>query len=399
MKSQTEHTDKLAWRLRVYPRAMFASLLLAFVAFTVTADPAGPEGVRLGGDLPAFLSAGQLLNEGRASELYVWKAQEEVQARHFGTGLLPYVYPPFVAQAYRPLALVPVRLAYVLHSLALVGALFAAVWVLRPALPRLGDHWVELACALAVFYPMLRAVFGAQNSPVTVLLLALAWRARHERHEFGAGVALGLILYKPQLAVPAILVFLFAGRWAFLAGVGAVAAAYFIVSVPIGGWDWPLWWLYQAVGFHTMDQALNAANSVGFLGWFEAILGAGNRAALVIGWACSATLLAWLLWTWKKDHDNLTYRMGLLAATTVLVAPHSMFYEAGITGLSLVALAELGQRAVLWPVTALWAFGFAGAASKILGFNPLFLVTLATLGALIWVEYGRSLGVRHAVQR
>jgi hypothetical protein len=248
---------------------------------------------------------------------------------------------------------------------------------------------------MGAFYPMLRAMFGAQNSPVTALLLALAWRARHERREFVAGIALGLMLYKPQLAVPSIVVFLFAGGWACLAGVGAVAAAYYLGSVPVGGWDWPLWWLDQAVGFQAMDQALNAANSVGFLGFFEAILGARNPIALVVGWSGSVCLMAWLAWVWWRKHPPLTYRMGILAATTVLVAPHSMFYEAGLIALSLVALAELGQLAMLWPVAALWAFGFAGAAGKTLGFNPLFFVALAALGALFWLQRKSDLHARH----
>jgi hypothetical protein len=91
--------------------------------------------------------------------------------------------------------------------------------------------------------------------------------------------------------------------------------------------------------------------------------------------------------------------MGLVAATTVLVAPHSMFYEAGLIALSLVALAELGQLAMLWPVTVLWAFGFAGAAGKTLGFNPFFFVALAALGALFWLQRNSGLRARHVPQQ
>ncbi len=376
-------------RLTLYPRAVLVALGIAF-AFAVVGSTgaAMTGGGTLGGDYAAFHAAARLVADGRVAELYDWDAQAAAQQDlHPGeTGVfLAFAYPPFVAAAVAPLAYLPFPLAWAAHTLFMAICLFAAVLLLAPRLVRLAP-WTSATLTFGLtFYPMFRSVLGGQNTALTLLLVAAAWRFSSEARPVAAGVAAGLLLYKPQFGIP-LLCLLVVRDWRALLGGLASASGLWVAGAAVGGVGWVGWWWGQISRFHGMDQAVNAPNSVGLLGAVEAVLGPGTGLALAIGGCATAIAGAVLVRQWTRRSADVD---GLFAGTAVglvLIPPHSMFYDAGLGVLALWWLVERGRtRAAVW----LWAAGLSGALATTLGANPLAIVLL-----VLWVLTAREASVR-----
>ncbi len=372
------------WRWRCYPRVLAGALAAAVLVSVLGGSGSRALIGRMGGDFPAFYGAGRILAQGDWQQLYDWGRQADAQSdlHPFEEGrFLAFAYPPFVALVYWPLSYLPYELAYLLHTALLTLALWAAVQFMRPMLPRV-DRWaVEGFCLAFCFMPMFRAITGAQNTSLTVLLLAAAWRARCQNRDAWAGVLLGLMLYKPQFALPLIGLFVLAGHFRVLAGAAASAGTLYALGACVGGVTWPAAWWAQTARFHAVDQAVNAGNSVGWLGVAEAVLGAQSGLALGLGWSLTAVTALGLAWLWWRRISPLSLRLGLTAVGVVLMQPHCMYYDAGLAVLCLAVLADRGGRKAVAPLAALWLFSMSAIAGTTLGFNPVFLA-LAVVGAL-----------------
>ena len=133
-------------------------------------------------------------------------------------GLAPFrhsrfLYPPLVAELFRPAAAVPYLAAKILFTLVLVAA-----WLGAAAL--MPDRRGAFLVAGALFFPLWRHLERGQIDLLLLLLLAAAWRFRERA--WPAGLALGgAIAVKPALAGVAV-VFAALGH---LRAAGAAVAA------------------------------------------------------------------------------------------------------------------------------------------------------------------------------
>jgi len=373
--------ETTAARLERAARAVLVAFVVAFLVTVATGSGSSTAAGRLGGDYPAFYSAGRIVLDGDASHLYEPARQEQAQHDLFGgehDGFLYFAYPPPVAALYAPLAALPYRLSYALHTLLMAGALVLALRVLRPIVPMLGRRfWLSSVLAVA-FFPMFRAIGGGQNTALTVLLIALAWRAVHERRQVWCGVAIGLLLFKPQLALLFLLLLFVTKRWRSLAAAAGVAGATFLAGAAVAGWDWPVTWLSRAQWFSALDAQVNAGNAISFLGAAHAAFGEHALWATAIAALLSAATVLVVVRVWRfAPPDDLAAPFALAAAGGLLAVPHVMFYDAGLlvlTGIGVLAVDDRRARAVLG------VLGAAGIAHVLSGYtpaNPLFLVTCA----------------------
>ena len=161
---------------------------------------AGTATGRLGGDFPSFYGAGSIVARGDGDRLYDPALQAEVQADLFGddTGFLYFAYPPYYAYPYSALSLLPFRAAFLVHALLLIVALWLAIQLAAPLLPRLlasRDRKIAALAVLLASYPMLRSVLGGQNTPLTLLLIVAVWRFAEDERDLAAGLALSALLY------------------------------------------------------------------------------------------------------------------------------------------------------------------------------------------------------------
>lgn len=176
------------------------------------------------GDFAAYYAFTRIGLHAGFSHLYDVAAQrQEWQA--LGPLLwYPAVYPPWLALAFAPLAVLPFPLAYAVWNVLLGAALLLTWWLLAP-----GSRWqraLQLAAALAI--PLV--AFSLLLGQVVMLVgaaLALGWWCMRRGSPILAGIILSLILLKPQLAILVPLALLASLRF-------RPAAAFTVTSLAVG---------------------------------------------------------------------------------------------------------------------------------------------------------------------
>jgi len=377
------HGDsKWGWRLRAYPLALLIGMGIGFLIFVFASRGAVGLWGRLGGDYPAFYAAGRLVLDGRVAEIYSFKLQQAQQSDLFPGAegkFLPYVYPPFVAYAYAPLAMLPYRWSYAVHTALVIAALFAALTLMEPMVPAIRANRALAFAAALLFYPMLRAIFGSQNTAVTILLLVAIWRARKSHRDSLCGCCVALLLYKPQFGVIFVGLFLLERRWRIIVAMITTIAVLYLIGVPTLGARWPIWWFTDVVSaYRAQDQVLNFDASISWLSLAEAIFGAGGPIARGSGLTASLLTAAIVAWTFLRGSDlDIDQRMSLAASAALLISPHTMFYDAGILLIPLgVAHSMWGRRAI--PLLACaWIVAWTQALSRFVHFAPMLPMVIA----------------------
>ena len=186
------------------------------------------------GDFANFWSAGSNAGTTRlldAAALAVWQAAHGITPQVF-------VYPPGVAWLYAPLAWLPPIPAMILGDAAMVAALAAAGIVMAKiyGFPR----WFALAGVFA-WGPAVNAIELGQNTPLALLAICIAIWSLVNRREALLGLAVGLLLYKPSVALPFVLLLLVRSHWGALGVVTAAGAVWFLLSLLAshGNVAWP----------------------------------------------------------------------------------------------------------------------------------------------------------------
>jgi hypothetical protein len=222
----------------------FAGVLgaLVFLASFLAAR-AGGDGVRdaLGNplfpDLTQFYVAGKLALSGRIAEVYDAPRFFAAVQGLLGTtdrGGFIFVYPPFVAYASAPLALVPFpTAAWLVFAANLALGLALAVAIARRLA---GPYALETALLFAGSLPFWRCLLFGQNAFLSLGIVWLSYLAFVSERRFLAGLVLSLGLFKPQVfGGPFVALALLGGPRAL--GGFALGAAALALSVPPRLWS------------------------------------------------------------------------------------------------------------------------------------------------------------------
>ncbi len=374
----THVPESWAWRLTWYPRLLLLAIGAAFVVVVLAGDGSSTTGGRVGGDYPAFYSAGTLVADGRIDDLYDTAAQAEIQDDLLGgeDGYLGFAYAPHVAAAYALLAELPYRTSYVVHTMLMAAALLAALQLLRPVL-RVVDEWFALVALVTIgSYPMFMAIGGGQNTALTFLCLAAIWRALDEDREVAAGIAVTALMFRPQYALPVLGLLLLGRHRRAIATAAAGTATLWLVNAALFGASWVTRWLDEVTPFLDATADANAPNAISLLGFQRALFGVDSPVALVIGGGASAAVIGVLAWVWWQKELDLGARMALTATGVVLLSPHALFYDAGVIALTLLLLVD--RRVIGWPAVAfVWSAALLHLTKGALGATPFALVVLA----------------------
>jgi Glycosyltransferase family 87 len=224
---------------------------------------------------------------------------------------LPYLNPPELAWLVTPLSYLPYTLAGWIWTVLLAAA-FGLVWYLVApgrTLVRL-IHGVGAAALLPVFVGVL---FG-QVSLVVVAAVALSWWLLSSGRPWLAGVALGALILKPQLAflVPVALM---------VSGYGRVVLAWLAVSVPAA----VITLLVVGTGvFHHISQSLHAVSGVP--GPIQSSLLRQLPIPLALaGIVLVLAVCTLILWRGRGSGPSLPIAVGLISS--ILVSPYVNFYD------------------------------------------------------------------------
>ena len=371
-------------RLRVYPLATFAGATIGVVVFLAGSDGLrGVAGGRVGGDFPAFYSAARIVRSGDWKGMYDPATLQRAQAEFFPDqpgGWLTFPYPPFVAAAYVPLTLFSFKTAYALHSLIMAACAVAALALLVPVLPRLRETFLPCAAATLTFYPMFRAVMGGQNTALSLLCAAGAAAALAHGKDVLAGLWLGAWLFKPQLALPVMALVAITGHPKVVAGATIGAATLYVVGAAITEPSWPIWWLrdiavpYAAAGLapdiHSGASITEVARELGMP---------------ALGWIAIGVVVILTLWTVWRAKPAPVMLVGIASPFAVLVAPHALFYEAGLAVMTFAAAAAVSGRPIVPVLFALWAIAALEPMRMHLLLPPTTVVLLGSLLLSIWI--------------
>ncbi len=213
-------------RLR-YPYLIGAALWLGWLLSLAAGSWSGKStdnfGQLVGADYSAFYTAGKILLEGKADQLYHPALAVQVQKELYGgetAQFNPYLNPPFYAFLFVPLALLPYPASPILWMLLNLACFALAL------------HWLSPGsllkkCLLALTWmPAWAAISFGQNTGMSLLLLSGVYVFWRKDRRLLAGLVCGLLLYKPQLVFGVALLWLLEWRtnWRALAGLAFSAA-------------------------------------------------------------------------------------------------------------------------------------------------------------------------------
>jgi alpha-1,2-mannosyltransferase len=205
-----------------------------------------------GMDFIAFYTAGTFVREGRSRDLYnlhtIGGFQHELahqQGDDLGQAIGPWWNPPYYAWLFVPFARLPYTVAltrWIICNVlcAAVAATILALWVRRAAAPgRATDApWTSRASAwglvpvlLVLSTPFIHALSHAQNTCTSLLLLTFVVAAWRREMPLLAGLLLGLLAYKPQLAALMAAIMTICLGWRVLVGLAITGAALLGVTV------------------------------------------------------------------------------------------------------------------------------------------------------------------------
>ncbi|MGH9547274.1 MAG: glycosyltransferase family 87 protein [Terriglobales bacterium] len=317
-------------------RIFIHGLLLAVCLWTVYAvDMSTPglldrNGLVKGTDFLHFYTLGSLALRGRGDLLYDMRAQAELAhdlVAQAPNSLYVPLYGPQVSLFFAPFA----RLTYgwaLAAWLAVNVLVYAfccrAVWKNCPSLQEYRWTVVILAIAFPGFFHLLA---WGQTSGLALLCFTLAYLALRRDRTLLAGLAIGSLIFKPQLGLAAAVVFLLAREWKVV--VGAVGAA----SIQLG-----LAWMHYGTG--VMRTYLHALTHLGevlplleprlyqthSLRSFWSLLLPWPRIALALYAVSALGLLVLAVQCWRRKAP-LSIRFAALLFATVLVSPHLTVYD------------------------------------------------------------------------
>lgn len=305
----------------------------------------------IGVDLLTMRTGARMVLDGHGDDLYDFDLQESYWRRALGLehlpGWSPFVVPPFVALLYVPWALVPQAPALVVWTAVCLAGLVGSLLVMARLAPLTGRQWRSTLLLSLSFYPVLEGLMAGSNSLLAVPIFALMLGALRAGRETSAGALLGLLFYRPQLALAPLVVFAAKRRWRLIAGAAGVGAVWVVLGAFLVGRHTLLDFLALGPLLSRMmfEKGMPAALFCSIYALFLLPLGPSRFAlGMAAGSLASLALVAIVLWVWRGPWDRHADRLGLrfaaLLVVTPLVSPYLQLHDVAILILPALLVAE-----------------------------------------------------------
>jgi hypothetical protein len=186
------------------------------------------------------LYAGGYLARTDPANLYDYGRQKEVQDAFVSQapGVLPFIRPAYEAWLVAPLTHLSYRIAYFSFLCINLLLLIACFFVGRDIFSRKGIiAQPRPGLQLFAFFPVTVAMLQGQDSILFLLGLCLVYRFLKSGRGFLAGAILGLLLLKPQVAIPLALLLIVRYGFSLFAGFAVGGSIVFAASVVLVTWQ------------------------------------------------------------------------------------------------------------------------------------------------------------------
>ena len=317
-------------RLRAHGLLLALALWTLFIWTIATPTLRDRNGNLKGTDFLHFYTLGSLAADHRGGELYDMHAQSVLAAQRVpnaaGIRYLP-LYPPQVSLVLAPLAHLSYGWALALWwfftALIYCGCCYG-IWRLCPNLHDFGGTVALVAIAFPAFFHL---IAWGQTSALALACFTAGFFLWRDKQEFAVGLALGCLVFKPQLGLAAAVVFIFTGRWKVLAGAALSAAAQIGAGVayyggdPFRSWLRTLWHLPALLpSFEPRPCQTHCLRTF----WSMLVPWSGVSLGLYV--ISAAIVLTWTIAIWMRQ-EPLPLKYSALMLATVLVSPHLTVYD------------------------------------------------------------------------
>ena len=346
-----------------------------------------------GTDFVHFYTLGALALRGQSDALYDYAAlARETVALVPESRAVSYfpIYGPQVALLFAPLAAFPYATAlglWILVTTLVYALCCAAVWRRCAALR---SERATVVLVAAVYPAFLNLLAYGQNSAIGLACFTAAFLALSGNRPFVAGLAIGTLIYKPQLGLVAAFVFLLSREWRVLAGAVLAASLQLGVAWVVFGTDvlYAYWDSVRRVG--EISHLLGAKEfQMHSLNAFWKLLLPSALTAFLLYLVCAATVIVGAVYVWQR-RAPLVLRYSFLLLATALASPHLNVYDLVILAPAMLllcdwALSRQGDPAARrLPVVLylVYLLPLAGAAAQFLRVQPS-VIGMAVLAALV----------------
>ena len=378
-----------ASRLRVYPWILLAGYLLAAVLYIGSSHGLiDANGKPLGPDFINVYAAGEMAREGHASQVYDWPTHHHAEQAIFAGRDIPYYgwhYPPLFLLIALPLAALPYVWSLLFYLAATLAAYAAALWrIVKPD---------RTALLLALAFPAVFVnAFHGQNGFLTTALLG-GGLLLLDRRPWIAGILLGCLAYKPQLAALALLMPLITLRWRVVASAAVTIAVLALLTLALFGVE--TWQAFFASGTLTRAIVLESGST----GWEKIqgvfagvrMLGGPVMLAYALQGVIAIAAIAATVWAWRSKVPY-TLQCAVLCLATPLITPYILDYDLVLLALPIAWIALEGRTNgfLPWEKTTLFLLWILPLVSRGIG-----AATHIPLGPLV-LGLGFVMAVKHA---
>jgi len=330
-------------RLRAHG-LLLALTIWAFYIWTIATPTLRDRNGNLKGtDFLHFYTLGSLAITHQGSELYNTDTQAAVATQRVpdarGIRYLP-LYPPQVSLVFAALSHLSYGWALALWWLCtavIYGACCYAIWRVCPNLRDFGGTVALVAIGFPAFFHL---IAWGQTSALALACFTVAFLLLHNEREFATGLALGCLIFKPQLGLAAAVVFILTGRWRILAGSALSAAAQIAAGIayygvePLRSWLRTLWAVPALLpSFEPRPYQTHCLRTF----WSMLVPWSGVAWGLYI--VSAIVVLAGTIAIWRRQ-ESLSLKYSALLLATVLISPHLTVYDLVILAPAILLLTD-----------------------------------------------------------
>ena len=326
------------------------ALLLFVVVFNVKLLWIAKENILEGyGDFASFYASGLIVKEGRGNELYNYDTQREIQRPLFSTvetreDALPYVHLAYETLMYVPLTFVsyPTAIGLWIFINLLIICLVAFYLPFHSSRPPITVGLFLLLTLLASF-PVLVTLIQGQDCIILLLLYSATFIFLSKGKPALAGCLLALGLFKFQLVLPFVGIFLLWRQWRFVWGFAAASIVPIVISIYIAGSHGTsdyirfLFQFSQSPSGQFEIEPSKMPNLRGILYTaFSGLLSAKLLFSVTV--IASIALVVWAVRTSRSAPLEIRFALAMLV--TLSVSPYLFVYDHAIAGLPLFIVVE-----------------------------------------------------------
>ena len=232
-------------------------------------------------DFRANYTAGYMVRKGWAHHLYEYEAIKSVQDSRISAESvgMPFIHPAYEALFFSPFSFLGFHGAYFAFLCTNLLLLALCFRLLHRRLEGLAHIWRPLpAAVLFTFLPVAAALMQEQDSILLLALLTVGATLLDDGREVGAGLLVGLGLFRLQLVIPIAAVFLLWRRWRFVAGFALSSTLALAVSVWLTGVAQTRLYLRSLA-----SMSVGGTSQIEQVRYYQPITHMGNLRALVFG--------------------------------------------------------------------------------------------------------------------